>query len=156
MADLRLQQRERKRRQGGPGRPFQKGRSGNPAGRPAGLRNRAAQIAESLLAGKAEELTRKAVELALAGEPASLRLCVERLLAPCRERPIALALPPVRGPADIAPLTERIVAAVGKGGLTASEAGELSRLLEAVVHGVAAGDFERRLRALEGGDPAGS
>ncbi|HVH73397.1 MAG TPA: DUF5681 domain-containing protein [Stellaceae bacterium] len=158
MADRGLQKQpeQRKPKRGGPGRPFEKGRSGNPAGRPPGLRNRASQIAETLLAGEAEALTRKAVEQALAGDGAALRLCLERLLAPCRERPMKLALPPVRGPADLAPMMEAVVAAVGAGGLTGSEAGELSRLVEAIVRAVAASDFEQRLRALEGGDPAGS
>src|SRR3974390_695778 len=47
----------------GPGRRFEKGRSGTPAGRPPGLRNRATEAAELLLDGEAEALTRKAVEL---------------------------------------------------------------------------------------------
>jgi hypothetical protein len=34
-----------------------------------------------LLAGEGEALTRKAVELALAGDPAALRLCLERISA---------------------------------------------------------------------------
>ena len=45
---------------------FRKGHSGNPAGRPPGTRNKAADSAELLLEGEAEALTRKAVELALA------------------------------------------------------------------------------------------
>ena len=40
------------------GHPFQKGRSGNPAGRRAGCRNRATLAAEVLLEGEAEALTR--------------------------------------------------------------------------------------------------
>jgi hypothetical protein len=44
------------------GRPFVKGRSGNPAGRRPGSRNRATLAAAALLAGEAEALTRKAVE----------------------------------------------------------------------------------------------
>ena len=50
---------------------FSKGRSGNPAGRPPGCRNHATQMAEVLLEGEVEALTRKAVELALAGDPAA-------------------------------------------------------------------------------------
>ena len=50
------------------GRPFEKGRSGNPSGRRIGCRNKTT-IAASLLAGEAEALTRRAVELALVGDP---------------------------------------------------------------------------------------
>ena len=47
------------------GRPFPKGQSSNPAGRPRGSSNRATRAAELLLDGEATALTRKAVELAL-------------------------------------------------------------------------------------------
>ena len=67
---------------------FQKGRSGNPAGKPKGARHRATLAAEALLDGEAEELTRKAVELALAGDVIALRLCLDRILSPRRERPV--------------------------------------------------------------------
>jgi len=61
------------------GRPFEKGRSGNPAGRRVGCRNKTTIAAASLLAGEAEALTRKAVELALGGDASALRLCLEHL-----------------------------------------------------------------------------
>jgi hypothetical protein len=68
------------------GRPFPKGQSGNPAGRPRGSSNRATRAAEMLLDGEATALTRKAVELALAGDQAALRLCLDRTVAPRRDR----------------------------------------------------------------------
>src|SRR6516162_1772746 len=77
VADNFLQKQQKQR-----GRPFTKGRSGNPAGRPRGLRNRSTLAAQLLLQGKAEALTRKAVELALGGDPAALRLCLDRSLRP--------------------------------------------------------------------------
>ena len=58
------------------GRPFEKGRSGNPKGRPMGVRNKATEAAELVLDGEAEALTRKAVERALEGEASALRLCL--------------------------------------------------------------------------------
>jgi hypothetical protein len=58
---------------------FEKGRSGNPAGRPRGSVNSATRAAALLLDGEAEALMRKAVEAALAGDPAALRLCLDRI-----------------------------------------------------------------------------
>ena len=77
----------------GRGRPFEKGRSGNPAGRRSGSRNKATLAAAALLDGEFEALTHKAVELALAGDPTALRLCLERLLPPRRERAVRFRLP---------------------------------------------------------------
>ena len=93
VADNFLQKQQKQR-----GRPFAKGRSGNPAGRPRGTRNRSTLAAQMLLQGEAEALTRKAVELALGGDPTALRLCLDRLIAPHRERLVPLALPPMRKP----------------------------------------------------------
>jgi hypothetical protein len=63
---------------------FKKGQSGNPAGRKRGSRNTATVTLEDLLKGQGEALVQKAVDLALAGHPAILKLCLER--------------PPVSGP----------------------------------------------------------
>jgi len=82
------------------GRPFMKGQSGNPAGKPKGARHRATLAAETLLDGEAEALTRKAIELALAGDPIALRLCLDRILPPRRERPLRFVLPKLRSAAD--------------------------------------------------------
>ena len=75
--------------------PFEKGRSGNPLGRRVGRRNKTTIAAAALLVGEAEALTRKAVELALVGDPTALRLCIERVLPQCRERAVKFALPPI-------------------------------------------------------------
>src|SRR5271163_1830995 len=83
------------------GRPFEKGRSGNPRGRRYGSRNKATLAAAVLLEGESEALTRKAVELALAGDPTALRLCIERILPPCRERAVKFALPPIESASDV-------------------------------------------------------
>jgi hypothetical protein len=55
-----------KQRRRGRGRPFEPGQSGNPAGKPKGTRHQLTMLAEQLLEGEAEELTRKAIERALA------------------------------------------------------------------------------------------
>ena len=83
------------------GRPFEKGRSGNPAGRRPGSRNKATLAAAALLAGESEALTRRAVELALAGDPTAMRLCIERLLPPCRERTVKFTFRPIESVSNI-------------------------------------------------------
>src|SRR5208282_609882 len=79
------------------GRPFEKGRSGNPGGRRQGSYDKATVAAATLLAGESEALTLKAVEMALAGDPTAMRLCMERVLPPCRERTVKFRLPPIEG-----------------------------------------------------------
>jgi hypothetical protein len=113
------------------GRPFKPGQSGNPEGRPKGARNRSTLAAEALLDGEAEALTRKAIELALAGEPTALRLCMERLLPARRDRPISLDLPPINNTGDVCRAIDVVVSAIGSGTITPSEAGAVSKVIEA-------------------------
>src|SRR5580693_6357724 len=60
-------EKQQKQRGRGRGRPFEKGQSGNPAGRPPGTGKRATGVVQLMLDGEAQALTRKAVELALDG-----------------------------------------------------------------------------------------
>jgi len=115
------------------GRPFTKGQSGNPAGKPKGARHRATLAAEALLDGEAEALTRKAIELALAGDPIALRLCLDRILPPRRERPLRFVLPELRSAADAAGAVAAILAAVASGNACVAEASELAKLVDAFI-----------------------
>jgi len=47
-------------------------------GRSEGSRNKASLVVDALLDGEAETLTRKAIELALAGDTVALKLCMGR------------------------------------------------------------------------------
>jgi Family of unknown function (DUF5681) len=112
------------------GRPFVKGQSGNPRGKPKGVRNRATLAAEALLDGEAEALTRKAVEMALGGDVMALKLCLERLVPPRKERPLSFALPPVASVEDTAKAIDGVLAALSQGLVTLSEAREAIDLIE--------------------------
>src|SRR2546421_12842808 len=82
--------------------PFAKGESGNRAGRPPGARHKATLAAEALLDGESEALTRKAVEAALGGDMAALRLCLDRIVPAHPERPVNFQIPPLKSAADAA------------------------------------------------------
>ncbi len=118
---------------------FAKGRSGNPAGRPPGLRNHAIRAAELLLDGEAEALTRKAVALALGGDVAALRLCLACIVPKRRDRPVRLPLPAISQPSDVADALDAIVAAVAAGEITPGEAVELGKFMETLILAVQRG-----------------
>ncbi len=135
---------------------FVKGQSGNPAGKPPGCRNYATRTAEALLDGEVAALTRKAVALALDGDVTAMRLCLERVIAPRRGRPVHLDLPPIGTVADIADTMAALTAAVAAGDITPGEAVAVAKVVEIFVRAIEAGDFDRRLRMLETGDAAAS
>lgn len=128
---------------------FKKGRSGNPAGKPRGLRNRASVLLDNLLDGEAEALVRKTIEMALAGDTVALRLCIERLAPPRKDRPLSVKLPAMNSAGDAVAVTAALVTAVSRGELTPSEGGELSKLVQTFVSAVELQDIEQRLARLE-------
>src|SRR5262245_56806224 len=82
------------------GRPFRRGRSGNPSGRPIGARNKTTLAAEALPDNEAELLTRKLIEKAKEGDITALRLCFDRILPARRQRPVSFRLPVLRTAAE--------------------------------------------------------
>jgi hypothetical protein len=138
----------------GPDGRFGKGHSGNPAGRPAGRRNNATLISEAMFDAEAATLTRTAIDLALDGNATALRLCLQRLLAPRRERPVGFALPPIENAGDIVAAMAAVTAAVADGTLSPSDAYALSQTVDTFLRAIDARDFEARLRKLEEPDAA--
>jgi len=83
--------------------------------KPPGCRNHASRTAEILLDSEVEALTRKAMALAMDGDALALRLCLDRIIAPRRARPVHLDLPPIAEAADIAAAMAAVTAAVAGG-----------------------------------------
>lgn len=133
------------------GRPFKPGQSGNPAGKPKGTRHKTTLAIEAILDGEAEGLTRKAVELAMAGDITALRLCLDRLAPVRRDRPVTFDLPKVETTDDLPKATQAIMEAVAGGELTPSEAAELGKVVDAHAKAIEVTDLHRRLAALEEG-----
>jgi len=126
-----------------------KGQSGNPAGRPVGARNKATLAVQALLDGEAEALSRKAVELALQGDLAAIRLCLERILPPRKDAPVEFTLPQVTSASDISQIQATIMQAVAEGRLTPMEGTNISAIAETMRKAKETQEFETRLEALE-------
>ena len=99
--------------------------------------------------GEAEKLTRKCVELALKGDSTALRLCMERLAPPPKDRPVDFPIPPATTAREINLALAKVAEAVGAGTLTPGEGNSLAALLEVHRRGIESADLEDRIERLE-------
>jgi hypothetical protein len=130
---------------------FAKGTTGNPAGRPRGSRNKATLVMETLLEGEAGQLIRKAIEIGMAGNVNAIRLCLERVYPPLKDRPIHLDLPPVETLPQISSAISKVFMSIGEGNITPSEGETLANILAVQTNVVTTGDLDRRMTTLEEG-----
>jgi hypothetical protein len=131
---------------------FQKGQSGNPAGRPRGSRNKASICMQELLEQKAEQLVGKVVAMAIAGNIAALRLCLDRLVPARKYQPLLCEMPPLANAADAVAAIAGIASAAVAGDVTADGAAKLAKVISLYVNTLEAREFEDRLALLERAD----
>lgn len=146
MAAKDLQKQPAKR---GPGKRFEPGQSGNPAGRKVGSRNKATMAAQALIDGKSSELINKALELALSGDGPVLRALLDRLCPAKRDAPVSISLPSMETLADLPKVTGAIMQAAAEGKITPSEATALSALVEGHRRALDTADLAERVAKLE-------
>ena len=115
----------------------------------SGSRHKTTLAVEALLEGEAEGLTRKAIDLALAGDGPALRLCLDRIAPPRKDGPVSFPLPSISSAADAVTASTSLLQAVAAGDVTPDEAGRVMALLTAHKALVEAGDLEARITALE-------
>jgi hypothetical protein len=126
-----------------------RGASGNPAGRPAGSRNKATQALQQMLEGEAEQITRKAIDLALDGDLTAIRLCMERLLPPRKDRPVQLDLPPIETVGQVSLAMAVVARAISEGQVTPGEGETLTNILALQKEVIATAELEQRVETLE-------
>ena len=131
------------------GKPFIKGQSGNPNGRPEGSRNKATILAQALFDGQAEELIQKCIQMALEGDSTAMRLCIERLVPPRKDRPVNLDLPKMECVEDTVNAMAVISSGVADGELTPSEGQVLSGMVENYRKAIETTELEERISNLE-------
>lgn len=137
--------------QRGRGRPFLRGSSGNPTGRPRGSRNATTLAVEALLDGEAEAITRRAINAALDGDMTAIKLVIDRVAPARKSRPIQIDLPDVSDARGVAQAQAAVVAAVASGQIAPDEAMALSGLLEGRRKALETEELEMRIRCLEQG-----
>lgn len=119
------------------------------AGRPKGARNRTTQAVMALLEGEAEALSRKAVEMALAGDSVALRLCLDRLAPPRKDSPVQFPLPRMETACDAAEAAGAVLEAVSVGDLTPVEGAQVMALVDSYRRTLEVTELEARMAALE-------
>ena len=137
------------RKQRGPGRRFQPGNSGNPAGRPVGCRNATTLAVEALLDGEAEAITRRVVNAALEGDLTAIKMVLDRVAPARKSRPVMIDIPPTVDARGVALAQATLVASVAGGEITPDEGMALSGLLEARRKAIETEELAARLQHLE-------
>ncbi len=137
-------------KQHGPGKPFPKGVSGNPAGKPKGARHKTTLLAEKLMQADAEVIVKAVLDSAKGGDMTAARIILDRIAPARRDNPVSFELPKIESAADAVGAQSAILAAVANGEITPGEAAEVSKLIDSFVRTIELTEIDERLRRLEG------
>jgi hypothetical protein len=125
------------------GRPFAKGNGG----RRPGSKNQSTLILEALSDGDKEELLRKGLEIAKAGDVSMLKFFLSRMLP--RERPIRIDLPKMEFADDAVEALGLIARAVSEGSISPGEGADVANLVNSYSRAIDIADLVKRMDALE-------
>lgn len=128
---------------------FKRGRSGNPSGRPKGSKNKSTLLAEKIIENDLEAVCKKAVSEAKKGNIQAIKIILERVLPPKKDRPINIAIPDIKTSADILESINSLTQAVANGEITPSEGEAFARILDSNTRAFEIHDIEKRLKAIE-------
>ncbi|MBY0377195.1 MAG: hypothetical protein K2Q33_01360 [Gammaproteobacteria bacterium] len=126
---------------------FKPGKSGNPSGRPIGVKNRY-KLYHDAVAGHCDELIGKGLEMAKNGNEQMLKLFLERILPP-KPRGVEITIPNLQVTDSLSKQGEQLLAAYYRGDLNSSEVQSSIELLlrQAQLHRET--DLAQQLEALQ-------
>lgn len=128
---------------------FAPGRSGNPAGRPHGAKNKTTIMVEQLMADDAGEIVRSVIDMAKRGDIGAARIILDRVAPVRKGRPVTIDLPEARAAADLLEASAALIAAMAQGELTPDEAATIAGVLEIHRKTLETLELEQRISALE-------
>src|SRR5216684_3706264 len=83
------------------------------------------------------------------GDPTALRLCMERLLPPCKPSNNRFQLPAMKTASDVGLALQSVLQEVARGRLSAQEGEAIAAILENHRRAIETEEFGKRLQALE-------
>jgi hypothetical protein len=113
-----------------------------------------AEVVAQYLEPHAKALLDKALDLAKLGDPASLKLVLERLAPVPKQDAERVQVPGLRDAPTLAAKATAILSAVADGTITAEAGDKLLRMLDTYGKAVVLDEHTQRLDALEKGRPA--
>ena len=119
------------------------------SGRPKGSRNKATIAIESLLEGQSEALTQTAISKALDGDSVALRLCLDRIAPPMKDKPVIFPLPQMQDAMDASQAAGSVLSAVSEGNLTPIEGTRVMGLIDSYRRTLELTEIENRVKVLE-------
>ena len=143
--DARAETKQKKQR----GRPFKKGKSGNPAGRPKGSSCRATILLERMMADDGKKVVQSVISAAIKGDMQAAKMIIDRLVPTPRGRRVLLDLPVIKTAEDVLKALTATVTAMGDGELAPDEAVTVAGVIEIKRRAIETVQLERRIAAIE-------
>lgn len=128
---------------------FIKGQSGNPKGKPKGVRHTATQITYALIEGNLQEVLETVVERAKNGDMTACRMILDKVLPNTKDRPVTIDLPPINDLNGVGFAQAEILQAVAAGNITPNEGERIASIIEARRRSIESIDLEARISHLE-------
>lgn len=128
---------------------FVKGTSGNPKGKPRGVRHAATQISYALMEGSLEEVLATVIKRAKSGDMTACRMIVDKVLPNTKDRTIAFDLPLINDLESVGKAQAEVLQAVSVGNITPNEGERIASIIEARRRSIETIDLEARICRLE-------
>jgi hypothetical protein len=106
-------------------------------------------LVQGMYGDEAQAITRKVIDLALAGDTTCLRIATDRLLPPLKSRPVNFSLPTIRTTADAMSALASLIEGASSGRLLAEQLEPLAATISTFIKAVEVAQLEDRLAQLE-------